>query len=101
MNTMRIRQILALLMSAITPIVLDTDAMGRDDELQRDFSGVVRPFLEGNCFECHSGEEPEAQLDLSGFVSARDVARDFATWKHVTALSHLSCGETGSLPRIA
>ena len=85
---MRIKQIRALL---IASIILSTDAIGRDDQLQRGFSEVVRPFLTRHCLECHNEEEPEAKLDLSGFSSARDVAKGFATWNHV--LERLDAGE--------
>ena len=88
---MRTKQILALLIASIAPIALNTEAVGREDELQRGFSDVVRPFLEGHCLECHGKEEPEAKLDLSGFRSARDAAQGFATWKHV--VERLKAGE--------
>ena len=32
------------------------------------FDGVVRPFLETYCVECHSSAEPEADLDLERYV---------------------------------
>ena len=33
------------------------------------FDGVVRPFLEKYCFECHRGPDAEAELDLAPLTS--------------------------------
>jgi hypothetical protein len=85
------KQILVFLITLSVPIAFGAEAIGRGDELQRGFSEVVRPFLERHCLECHAGGEPEAQLDLSGFLSARDVAKGFATWAHV--MDRLKAGE--------
>jgi hypothetical protein len=80
---MRIKHNRALLIASVTVLSTGTDAMGREDELRRGFAEVVRPFLEQHCLKCHSGKKSKAQLDLSHFASARDVARGFAKWKHV------------------
>jgi hypothetical protein len=36
-----------------------------------DYAVDVQPILDRNCIECHSGEDPEAALDLSGILTAQ------------------------------
>jgi len=49
--------------------------------LQSDFTKTISPFLQQYCVDCHSGTEPEAKLDLSGFRSAADVSDSHPTWE--------------------
>ena len=87
---MKAKQILVLLFAPLTAVALSNELLGGDD-LQGPFSKVVRPFLVEHCLDCHSGEEPEAELELSGFRSTSDVVKGFATWQHVT--ERLKAGE--------
>lgn len=45
-----------------------------------DFQRIVRPFLEAHCVECHSGADPEAELDLSAFDSSQSILSAPADW---------------------
>jgi hypothetical protein len=65
------------------------DAVGRD--LERRFAGTVRPFVGTYCLDCHNQEQPKGDLDLSPYVSAEGVARDFQRWELV--LERLQAGE--------
>ena len=47
--------------------------------LEARFDTVVAPFLKTYCFECHSGEKPEAELDLSHLTS-RSAAANEPRW---------------------
>ena len=43
-------------------------------ELEKQFSGAVRPFMQSYCVSCHGKEKPAAQLDLTAFTSMESVA---------------------------
>jgi hypothetical protein len=43
----------------------------------------IRPLVERYCYDCHSGESAEADLDLSIFKSAADVRRQAKAWLKV------------------
>ena len=61
------------------------------DVLARQFTGHVGPFLKTYCLDCHSGEQAEAKLDLSTFVTAKHVADAHQTWD--TIAERLKAGE--------
>lgn len=45
-----------------------------------DFEGIVRPFLETHCIECHSGVDPEGELDLAAFGSTSSILAAPGDW---------------------
>jgi hypothetical protein len=49
------------------------------------FAGTIRPFLEANCVECHAGNAPEADLDLTRFATLDTVVQDHRRWETVLA----------------
>jgi hypothetical protein len=51
--------------------------------LQRQFVEEVRPFLATYCYSCHSGDDPEAKLDFTGYSTTDHVAARHATWQLV------------------
>jgi hypothetical protein len=48
--------------------------------LEREFAATVRPFVREYCADCHSGPQPEAQLDLTSFAKLSSVLEDFPHW---------------------
>jgi hypothetical protein len=48
-----------------------------------DYAARVRPLLEKFCFDCHSGGQPEADLDLAGFRTPQDLVRNRKRWDSV------------------
>lgn len=54
------------------------DRVGAD--LERRFTGTVRPFMEAYCVSCHGKEKPKAQFDLSPYSTMAAVVRDHAHW---------------------
>ena len=64
-----------------------TDAV----QLEKQFQRSVAPFLESFCRDCHGGDEPAAKLDLSGYSSAEQIAKEHQTWTIV--LDRLRAGE--------
>jgi hypothetical protein len=66
--------------------VLGGAVMGADPaeaDLERRFSGTVRPFVESYCVSCHGKEKPKAQFDLSSFSTMASVVEDHAHWAMV------------------
>jgi hypothetical protein len=48
--------------------------------LEKRFTTTVKPFLKAYCIACHSGEKPQAQLDLSAATNLDQVLRNFPHW---------------------
>lgn len=46
-------------------------------DLERRFIGTVKPFLQTYCVSCHGKNQPQAQLDLSGWTTMGEAARQF------------------------
>ncbi len=44
------------------------------------FRETVRPFLERYCLDCHTGQKPKGELDLSVFTCVNSVAKDLESW---------------------
>ncbi len=55
------------------------------------FHQTVRPFLETYCVECHGGDKPEAELDLSKITTFAAVKSDPVRWEQVR--ERISAGE--------
>jgi hypothetical protein len=47
------------------------------------FRQNVQPFLQNYCFDCHAGEEAEAELALDRFKTAQSLASAPGTWETV------------------
>jgi mono/diheme cytochrome c family protein len=52
-------------------------------DLQGQFAGKVKPFLQTYCVSCHGKENPQAQLDLTAYTNLAAVERDYARWSLV------------------
>jgi len=66
---------------------------GRFEPLAEQFANEIRPLVERYCVECHAGETPEGDLDLSAFQSLADVRTVPRTWQKV-----LEMLESGQMP---
>lgn len=60
-------------------------------DLEKQFQHSVARFLKSFCLDCHGGDEPAAKLDLSGYSSAEQIAKEHQTWAIV--LDRLRAGE--------
>ncbi len=73
-------------------VVITAKAADRAEaDLERRFTGTVRPFVEAYCVSCHGKEKPKAQFDLSPFSTMAAVTQDHARWALV--LDKLSAKE--------
>ncbi|MBL50140.1 MAG: hypothetical protein CMP28_14505, partial [Roseibacillus sp.] len=52
-------------------------------QLAVEYRPEVRVLLERYCFECHSGDEAEGEIDLESFETMEDVRRSPGTWLQV------------------
>lgn len=52
-------------------------------DLERRFTGTIRPFLQAYCVACHGKDKPQAQLDLTAYRSLASVAQDYSHWSLV------------------
>ena len=78
----RAASVLLLLGTGITPALTGAQkpAPVSDPVLEREFSKTVRPFVQEYCADCHSGPQPEAQLDLTSFAKLSSVLEDLPHW---------------------
>jgi len=53
------------------------------------FAESVRPVLESRCYSCHSGDEPEAELDLSRYRREAGALRAPDVWEKVLERTNL------------
>ena len=54
-----------------------------DSAAAENFSKRIAPFVAKYCGDCHSGDAPEAKLDLTKYADAASVLRDRKTWRKV------------------
>lgn len=47
------------------------------------FQKVIVPFLSEHCLDCHSGDDPEAQLGLDRYERSANVQSDYERWEKV------------------
>ena len=47
------------------------------------FAAQIQPFLKTYCFECHNERKSSAELNLTKYKSAAQLADDFRQWEHV------------------
>jgi hypothetical protein len=73
---------MALLLAATT---------ARAADLEQGFADTVRPFVASYCLECHAGEKPKGELDLSRYQTLAAITGDARRWGMV--LERLSEGE--------
>ncbi|MEM9943171.1 MAG: DUF1592 domain-containing protein [Planctomycetota bacterium] len=52
----------------------------QEAELNSEFTQKIRPILEQYCYDCHSGDYPEAGVDLEKYRSFAEVSGGLETW---------------------
>jgi hypothetical protein len=61
--------------------------------LESAYANEVRPLVVRHCHECHSGESPEADVDLTAFATFADVRKVPKSWQKVREML-----DTGQMP---
>jgi hypothetical protein len=57
-----------------------------DDVLREDFDRGIKPILQKHCYDCHSGETPEAGVDLERFNTLDLIRGSSSVWQQVRGL---------------
>jgi len=81
-----------ILLIVVTPLF--SVMHGQDDaraKLEGQFTRNVRPFLQNYCLNCHAGQQPAAQMDLSGFTTMSAIMQDGRRWSQI--LERVEAGE--------
>src|SRR6478672_6509016 len=53
-----------------------------------EFGEKIKPFFVKYCQRCHSGDEPEGELSLEGYLQRGTLVADRQTWEKVTRKLH-------------
>ncbi|MFT7640904.1 MAG: hypothetical protein ACI9G1_002648, partial [Pirellulaceae bacterium] len=82
-KTMTQRSIFAALLVCMSyaSLLADETDIAENRELESSYGERVQPLLKTYCFECHSGDTTEAEIDLALFTSAAKVRSDLKTWQ--------------------
>lgn len=62
-------------------------------QIEAAFGPAIQPLLKQYCFDCHSGEQIEADVDLSTFATIDDVRQNARVWQQVAEML-----ESGQMP---
>jgi hypothetical protein len=78
--------ILRLALSFFTLNSVSTLRAEKPDQLAAEYARQIQPLLKKFCYECHSGDRVEAEIDLSSLATTADMRRDLAVWIKVRAI---------------
>lgn len=92
MKSVRFLVLVALSITAARQSGVAADAPAAD-AIERDWQPQIQPLLKRYCFECHSGDRTEAEIDLAGFKTVADVRRQVKVWSKVRGML-----DTGQMP---
>jgi len=65
-----------------------TDAKPAEHEPVADFRVDVQPLLTKLCAKCHSGDEPQGELKLDGYLERGEIVADRQTWEKISQKLH-------------
>ncbi len=87
MSKLLARRLVALLVAVACGVVLltvaPTPAPVKAAEPADEFVTSVRPLIAKYCAECHNDKKPEADLDLTTFITLADVKKSPKVWQKV------------------
>jgi hypothetical protein len=63
--------------------VVGASAAPKEVELEKRFDGVVKPFVQEYCADCHDAETKKAEFDITPYTNMVSVGRDFGHWQLV------------------
>ncbi len=75
----------------LTSLVSSLEVRGDEAAVEDTIETSIVPFLKSYCLDCHSTEQAEAKLDLSGFRLESDVAAGHQIWNEV--IHRIEAGE--------
>jgi hypothetical protein len=83
---LRVKLLVALCLS----VSVAREGSAQDRE-QHSFEATAKPFLVKYCYDCHSGDEPEAQFDMEELTA--DFSTDRTANRWVDVMHSLKFGE--------
>ena len=87
-----VRILLSATMCVFIAGLLASPAVRADEAAVADpMKSEIVPFLKSYCLDCHSTEQAEAKLDLSGFRLSSDIAKGHQIWNEV--IHRIEAGE--------
>ena len=92
MSTLLRVSLLATLL-AVIPIAAPAEDFPDEVTLHRGYASKVQPLLKKFCFECHSGDTTEAEVDLGEFSTVADARKQTKVWVKVRTML-----DTGQMP---
>jgi hypothetical protein len=74
------RALVFAFLASVTSSAFGAGSPAPTPNLQAQFDGTVKPFVNKYCVACHSGAQPTAQFDLKSYTSMDQVKEDFPRW---------------------
>lgn len=73
-----VKQIASFILSLVV-----VSTLVAEEATETGYRTKIVPFLEAYCLDCHSGDDPKAKFDLSGYPDLDSVIRDHGHWRLV------------------
>ncbi|MEJ7711811.1 MAG: DUF1592 domain-containing protein [Pyrinomonadaceae bacterium] len=77
------RSLIVIILSSAYLAASLSPGLAQRPESAGDFEKSVQPFLEKNCYMCHSSQLKSGELNLEAYKTALGVVKDRVTWEHV------------------
>jgi hypothetical protein len=78
----------ALVLATVWPLIA-FPAMAQSDEpasLERAYQAEIQPLLKSYCYECHSGDTQEAEIDLAAFTDLATIRQQTKVWQRIAEM---------------
>ena len=79
----RFNRHVALLLPLLGGVSVSGVLSGQQVDIDRAYGTDIRPLLKRYCFECHSGKDSEAEINLDSFKQVADIRRATKVWLKV------------------
>ncbi len=65
------------------PLAFADEASEKLERWKQKFDGDVLPIVKAKCLECHSGEKPDGEFDLTPMANGQAAAEKMDLWDRV------------------
>lgn len=80
---------LALILIGTLVLLLDTNAQAQDTaKLDSTYKSDIQPLLKKHCYDCHSGDTLEAEIDLGAATDLDHIRKHSKVWIKVSEMLH-------------
>jgi cytochrome c553 len=87
---MRATMLLVTLLACSAVEAAEPTAAASAELRAKQFESEVKPFLRMYCADCHTGDEPEAELRLE-FDAVPDLTQHFEQWTVILPIPNARC----------